>query len=54
MFLEPSVTCVCVRTLNYIREREEEPELFYVILCSDLMEKVCFSGSIISLISSCE
>ena len=30
--------------------REEEPELFNVLLCSDLMEKGCFSGSIISLI----
>ena len=33
---------------------EEEPELFYVLLCSDLMEKVCFSGSRISLILRCE
>ena len=35
-------------------QRWQEPELFYVLLCSDLMEKVCFSGSIISLISCCE
>ena len=34
--------------------REEEPGLFYALLCSDLMEKVCFSRSIISLISRCE
>ena len=30
--------------------REEEP----VLLCSELMEKLCFSGSRISLISRCE
>ena len=34
--------------------REEEPGLFFVLSYSDLMEKVCFSGSIISLISRCE
>ena len=34
--------------------REEEPGLFYVLLCSNLMEKVCFSGSRISLISRCK
>ena len=34
--------------------REEEPGPFYVLSCSDLMEKVCFSGSRISLISRCE
>ena len=31
--------------------REEEPGLFYALLCSELMEKVSFSGSKISLIS---
>ena len=30
--------------------REEEPGLFYALLCSELMEKVSFSGSKISLI----
>ena len=30
--------------------REKEPGLFYAILCSELMEKVSFSGSKISLI----
>ena len=34
--------------------REEKPGLFYGLLCSELMEKVCFSGSRISLISRCE
>ena len=34
--------------------REEEPELFYALLCSELMDKVSFSGSKISLISRFE
>ena len=33
---------------------EEEPGLFYLLLCSDLMEKVCFSWSRISLILRCK
>ena len=31
--------------------REEEPGLFYALLCSELIQKVSFSGSKISLIS---
>ena len=34
--------------------REEEPGLFYVLLCSELMEKVTFLRSNISLISRCD
>ena len=38
---------------NKAQKKNQVPQ-FYVLLCSDLMEKVCFSGSRISLISSCE
>ena len=34
--------------------REENPRLFYVLLWSEIMEKVSFSGSRISLILRCE
>ena len=35
-------------------DREEEPGLFSILLCSELLEKVSFSGSKVSLIWRCE
>ena len=42
------------KVLNKNQGREEETGLFFVLLYSELMEKVCFSGLRISLVLRCE